>query len=109
MSLLLDLAHAGGTSETPFAAQDPADLVDTIVDVTGAAPPAPCEYELPSEPAGADLLRVTFDGEAVPADSLDGWTYAEDGPAVIFSGSACRAIRSGGVARIEVCELPPLR
>jgi hypothetical protein len=93
------LARAGGTARSGdlayYAANDQAELQQALYQIgTGVA--VRCTIDLESPPESHDLVNVYFDGEIVPADPDDGWSW--DGDARIqVNGGACDQLKSGDV------------
>jgi hypothetical protein len=93
------LARAGGTARPGdvayYAASDQAELQAALYQIgTGVA--VRCTIDLDSPPESQALVNVYFDGELVPADPEDGWSW--DGDARIeVNGEACDQLKSGDV------------
>jgi hypothetical protein len=93
------LAHAGGTARSGqvayYPANDQAALEDALYQIgTGVA--VRCAIDLESPPESQDRVNVYFDGEIVPADPVDGWSW--DGDArILVNGDACIRLESGDV------------
>ncbi len=93
------LASAGGTLRPGdvgyYAVGDEAELEQALYQIgTGVA--VRCSIELETPPENQDLVNVYFDGELVPADATDGWSW--DGEArILVNGDACNRLKSGDV------------
>ncbi len=98
------LARAGGVpnsgSTAYFATTDSASLSSALYDI-GAGVSIPCEIELPRLPADLSQINVYFDGEAVPFDPEQGWSWLGDA-AVALRGTACETLQSGALGSVQV-------
>jgi hypothetical protein len=98
-SVLSRMARAGGTARSGpteyYAVSDRQELEDALYSIgTGLA--IRCSIELDEEPADPGQVNVYFDGELVPADPDDGWSW--DGTTRIqVNGAACDELKSGSV------------
>jgi hypothetical protein len=98
-SALERLASAGGTARPGdvgyYAVGDEAELEQALYQIgTGVA--VRCAIELEAPPDDQDLVNVYFDGELVPSDATDGWSW--DGEArILVNGDACNRLKSGDV------------
>jgi hypothetical protein len=99
-AMLLDrLAAAGGTArgaETDYyAVADADELTEALSDIgTGIA--ISCSIDLEEPPEDPSRVNVYFDGELVPSDETDGWTWDGD-LRIEVRGDACERLRSGDV------------
>ena len=98
-SVLSRLARAGGTaragSTAYYAVNDRAELEDALYSIgTGLA--IKCSIDLDEEPPDPARVNVYFDGELVPADPDDGWSYAGT-TRIVVNGQACDELKSGSV------------
>ena len=80
--------------------------------VTGvlADDPGSCTFSLPCSPPLAFTALVVFvDGEQVPQDATEGWSYAElSRSAIALHGPPCTAVMTNNAAVdvVHLCELP---
>jgi hypothetical protein len=93
------LAEAGGTVRSGdvayYAVNDQAALEEALYQIgTGVA--VRCAIDLESPPESPDLVNVYFDGELVPADPVDGWSWDGD-TRILVHGDACGRLKSGDV------------
>lgn len=98
-SVLGRMAVAGGTARpgpTPYyAVTDRAELEDALYSIgTGLA--IRCTIDLDEEPPDPARVNVYFDGELVPADPEDGWSW-NGTTRIEVNGAACDALKSGAV------------
>lgn len=98
-ALLGRLAQAGGTareSGVPYYAVSHTSELREALYAIGTGVAIRCSIELEGPPDDRELVNVYFDGELVPADAEDGWSW--DGDARIeVHGAACERLRSGVV------------
>jgi hypothetical protein len=99
-TLLSRLAKAGGTERKDaevayYAAADSDALYDALYAIgTGIA--IACSIALDEAPSDPQRVNVYFDGEVVPADAENGWSW--DGETTIrVNGDACERLESGAV------------
>ncbi len=98
------LAVAGGTARDGdtayYAANDETQLEEALYAIgTGVA--IRCTIELESPPDDPDRVNVYFDGQLVPADPDNGWSW--DGDArIVVNGDACTSLESGDVVDARV-------
>lgn len=98
------LAVAGGTArqgETAYyAANDETELQKALYAIgTGIA--VRCTIDLETPPDDPSRVNVYFDGQLVPADPDNGWSW--DGDArVVVNGDACANLQSGDVVDARV-------
>lgn len=98
-AVLSRLAEAGGRPREGdvayYAVQDEAELQAALYDI-GAGVAVRCSIDLESPPDDPNKVNVYFDGEVVPADPEDGWSW--NGTARIeVNGEACDRLESGDV------------
>lgn len=99
VSVLNQFAEAGGTARKGdveyFAVTDENDLQAALYAIgTGVA--IRCSIELDAPPDDPNEVNVYFDGDLVPADSADGWSWADD-TTIQVNGAACDRLKSGDV------------
>jgi hypothetical protein len=104
-------AGAGGASPVADAGSDQLSCVAVCGQVTGVPPEAVtnCRYPLRcSPPPGATGMVVFVNGQTVPQDLTEGWSYI-DAPMSAFQlyGQACAdASASGGLVDVDyLCEV----
>ena len=93
------LAVAGGTaragSPSYYAVNDQAELQQALYAIgTGVA--IRCSIELDTAPEDPSRVNVYFDGELVPSDPYDGWSWQGDSE-IRVNGEACDRLKSGDV------------
>lgn len=97
--LLERLAKAGGEARggdvAYYATTDEDELRDALYAI-GTAFALRCEIDLAEPPEDGAFVNVYFDGQLVPADADDGWSWEGD-TRIIVNGSACDDLRSGEV------------
>jgi hypothetical protein len=99
VSVLNQFAEAGGTARKGsveyYAVTDEDDLQAAIYAIgTGVA--IRCSIELDAPPDDPSQVNVYFDGELVPADPDDGWSW-QDATTIQVDGAACDRLKSGDV------------
>jgi hypothetical protein len=103
-TLLDQLALAGGVGKTEsphyYRVAD-ADALTQTVSSLGITVALGCSIELTSPPPDPALVNLFFDGELVPSDSVDGWTFSDD-HTVEVRGAACELLQTGEVLQAEV-------
>ena len=98
-SLLGRLAEAGGQprdGELPYyATTDEKELREALYAIgTGFA--IRCAIDLESAPDDPELVNVYFDGELVPQDDENGWSW-EGTRRIVVNGDSCTDLRSGEI------------
>lgn len=97
--VLNQFAEAGGTARDGdveyYAAEDQNDL-QTALYAIGTGVAIRCSIELDAPPDDPNQVNVYFDGELVPADPDDGWSWA-DATTIQVNGDACDRLKSGDV------------
>jgi hypothetical protein len=92
-------AGAGGTArgaETDYYAVADADELAEALHAIGTGIAISCSIDLEEPPEDPTRVNVYFDGELVPADEVDGWTW--DGEQRIeVRGESCERLRSGEI------------
>lgn len=96
-AVLGDIAAAGGSERAL-----PADSAEAVLGALAAvaARESSCTFDLPAPPPDPARVLVTIDGQAVPASSDQGFTFASDGRSLVLHGAACARVRVP--ARVEV-------
>jgi hypothetical protein len=98
--LLGRLAVAGGTAradaEVPYYAVSDSDALHEALHAIGTGIALSCSIALEAPPSDPSFVNVYFDGEVVPSDPDDGWSW--DGEATIrVNGEACERLKSGAI------------
>jgi hypothetical protein len=103
-SLLDQLAVAGGSAraESPryYRVADAEALAQTV-SALGSAVALGCSIELLEPPPDPALVNLFFDGELVPSDPDEGWTFAGT-TRVEVHGAACALLENGDVLQADV-------
>lgn len=98
-----ELAVAGGRAregERKYYDVETLDELTEVVRLIGNEVARNCGIELESRPRNANVLNVYFDGEVVPFDETDGWSF--DGPdTILLQGDACSRLQKGEVSQIR--------
>jgi hypothetical protein len=103
-SLLDQLAVAGDTAraESPFYYRvADADALLQTVSALGTTVALGCSIQLREPPPDAALVNLFFDGELIPSDPVDGWSF-EDETTVEVHGAACALLQNGEVLQADV-------
>jgi hypothetical protein len=98
------LAVAGGTARQGdtayYAVSDETELQNALYAIgTGIA--ISCSIDLDSPPDDPSQVNVYFDGQVVPADPDDGWSWDGD-TRIVVNGDACQSLTSGDVIDARV-------
>jgi hypothetical protein len=103
--LLGRLATAGNTARvgtTPYyAVADTDDLTDALKSI-GAQVAISCNLPLATQPNDTGYVNVYFDGQTVPFDATDGWSWIPGKNSIQISGAACDTLSSGNVLNVQV-------
>lgn len=98
-ALLGRLAQAGGRpreGKLPYYATTDEDELREALYAIGTGFAIRCEIDLESAPDDPDFVNVYFDGELVPQDAEDGWSWVGDSR-IVVNGDACTDLRSGEI------------
>lgn len=102
--VLDQLAVAGGTARTEspryYRASDADQLIDTVSQL-GLGVALSCSIQLAEPPPDPALVNVFFDGQLIPADGVDGWTFS-DARTVQLLGNACTLLKTGEVLQADI-------
>jgi hypothetical protein len=103
-TVLDQLALGGGMGRpgTPsyYRVSDAADLIETVRRL-GLGIASSCTIELAEPPPDPALVNVFFDGNVLPADPVDGWTF-RDAQTVQLVGSSCALFQAGDVLQADI-------
>lgn len=103
-SLLDQLAVAGGSAraESPryYRVADAEALAQTV-SALGSAVALGCSIELLEPPPDPALINLFFDGELIPSDADEGWSFAGT-TRVEVHGAACALLENGDVLQADV-------
>ena len=102
--VLDQLAVSGGAArpEAPhYYRVSDAEALQTTVSALGSTVAMSCTVQLSEPPPDPDLVNLYFDGELVPSDPVDGWTFADE-RTVVIQGAACDLIEAGQVLQADV-------
>ena len=98
------LALAGGAprlgSPSYYRVNDAEELITTVA-ALGIEVALACSIELVDPPPDAGLVNVFFDGEIVPYDPENGWTFS-DARTVQMQGEACALMQTGQVLQADI-------
>ncbi|MGM0557521.1 MAG: VWA domain-containing protein [Myxococcota bacterium] len=91
------LAEAGGTdapgSDRFYTAENPGELTGAILDISENV--IGCTQPVAPPPDRPDLLSVELDGQPVPQDPDNGFSYNEASQEITIHGSYCEDLQSG--------------
>lgn len=102
--VLDQLAVTGGAprAEAPhYYRVSDAEALQTTVSALGLTVAMSCTVQLSEPPPDPELVNLFFDGELVPSDPVDGWTFADE-RTVVVQGAACALIEAGEVLQVDV-------
>ena len=103
-ALLDRLAVAGGTARPGATAYYPVgdgDELEQALYSIGTGLAIKCSIDLDEEPPDPARVNVYFDGELVPADPDDGWSW-NGTTRIEVNGEACDTLKSGSVIDARV-------
>ena len=60
-----------------------------------------CSLQLAEPPPDPALVNVFFDGQIVPADPTDGWSFVDE-QTVQLLGSSCELLKAGEVLQADI-------
>jgi len=105
---LAEIATNGGTG-MPYNANTPASLEAALDAIAGAV--VSCTFALDVVPEDPNEIYVFFEDmvPGIPNDPANGWTYDPNTNTVTFHGTACEALKNGGVVDVDVvfgCDVP---
>jgi len=94
------MAEAGGTARSGtttayYAVSDQDELQDALT-LIGTGLAIRCSIDLEAPPEDPRHVNVYFDGQVVPADPDDGWSWDGDSR-IVVNGEACDTLKSGSV------------
>jgi len=102
--VLDQLAVAGGAprAEAPhYYRVGDAEALQATVSALGLTVAMSCTIQLSEAPPDPALVNLFFDGELVPSDPVDGWTFADE-RTVVVQGAACALIEAGQVLQADL-------
>jgi hypothetical protein len=103
-ALLDRLAVAGGTArggDSEYYAVADGDALSRALTDIGTGIAISCAIDLEEPPDDPARVNVYFDGELIPADDADGWSWDGD-QRVVVEGAACDRLKSGEVLEARV-------
>ncbi|MHB8419336.1 MAG: vWA domain-containing protein [Myxococcales bacterium] len=98
-SVLDDIMDAGGSGLNGgqhYQANTPAELLAVLQQLIQQLTANTCTYDLDQPPVDPGLITVTFNGQLVPNDPKQGWTFTAPNE-IDLHGSLCAEITDGGV------------
>jgi hypothetical protein len=98
------LAVAGGAARADaphYYRVGDADALLATVSALGVTVAMSCSIQLTEPPPDPTLVNLFFDGQLVPNDPVDGWTFA-DLATVRVQGAACALLEGGQVLQADV-------
>ena len=102
--VLDQLAVAGGAprADSPrYYRVSDADALQATVSTLGLTVAMSCTIQLTEPPPDPTLVNLFFDGELVPSDPVDGWTFVDE-RTVRAQGAACALLEGGQVLQADV-------
>lgn len=103
MDMLNAMGEAGGVKTSApwyWYAEDPGSLVGAVGEVVKNA--VSCTFKLNDTPPDPGKIYAYFDGQQIPQDPDDGWTYDASDDTVTFHGSSCADLQDGSVKNVSV-------
>ena len=102
--VLDQLAVAGGVARLKephyYRVGDADELVETV-SALGLTVAMSCDIQLTAPPPDPALVNLFFDGEVVPSDPVDGWTFVDE-KTVRVQGASCELLETGQVLQAEL-------
>ena len=102
--LLDQLAVAGGVaragSPSYYRVSDADELIDTVSKL-GLGVALSCNLQLKEPAPDPTLVNVFFDGQLVPADPVNGWSFVDE-QTVQLLGSSCDLLKAGEVLQADI-------
>lgn len=83
-----------------WLAQNPAELQAAIGAIVSKV--ISCKFKLQDVPPDPGKVFAYFDGQPVPADPANGWTYDAATNTVTFHGTACKSLQEGKVKNVSL-------
>jgi hypothetical protein len=103
-TVLDQLAVAGGVAraESPryYRVADADELLETV-SALGSTVALSCTIALREPPPDPALVNLFFDGQLIPSDPLEGWTFSDE-TTVQVQGAACELLTAGEVLQADV-------
>jgi hypothetical protein len=102
--VLNDLAVAGGTArdgDTAYYAANAESDLETALYAIGTGIAIRCSIDLDAPPDDPAQVNVYFDGELVPSDPDNGWSWDGD-TRILVNGDACTRLEAGDVIDARV-------
>jgi hypothetical protein len=95
--------HLEGTSWF-FSGADPARLETALQQIFGGVSQPSCSLDLASAPTDPTQVAVFLDGQEIPRDGDQGWSYAppDDSRHIVINGLYCSRIQRFEVGQIDV-------
>ncbi len=103
VDMLEAMGQAGGvTSSSPWYwfAEDPASLAAAVGTIVKSA--VSCTFKLDDTPPDPNKIYAYFDGQPVPQDATNGWSYDPGTETVTFHGTACNSLQDGAVKNVSI-------
>jgi hypothetical protein len=98
-SNLDEIARKGGTTQY-YPATSISDMVNPLMPIE--PPSRSCTFSLPSEPPDADNVVVYIDGQFVPQDASNGWTYGYATSEIVITGSYCEHLITAESMSVQI-------
>jgi len=102
-AMLNAMGQAGGVKTSSpwyWYAENPTSLLAAISDIVQNA--VSCTFKLDAPPPDPDKVYAYFDGQDVPADPANGWSYDPATQTVTFHGTSCQSLQTGSVKNVSV-------
>ncbi len=103
-SALNSWAEAGHTARTGateyYQVNNTADLQAAFQAIVNGV--VSCTYQLSMKPSDASLIVAYINGVAVPQDPTNGTSYDTGTNSLVFNGTSCTQLKSGGSATLDI-------
>lgn len=102
-------ATVGGTTHY-FPATSPQDLTNAFATISRSV--TTCTFALAQTPPDPNNVAVYLDGNLMPKDDPNGWSFAANSQTAVLTGTSCDAITAGTATQVQVLfgcpgSLPP--
>lgn len=98
---LQQMANAGGTGQI-YPADSPQQLSDAFDSILGQVTVPSCTFNLKQQPKNDADIQVSLAGAELVRDDENGWMYSSSANSITLNGEACRSVKGGNAAAIEV-------
>jgi hypothetical protein len=103
--VLNQMALAGGEPRSDlmfryYPVANKADLIDVLNQITVRV--SNCVFPLSKAPPAPESVKVTVDGQRVPQDKNNGWSYGPKNMSIQLNGSWCEQVKAGKGQNVSI-------